>query len=392
MFQIDNIKRIIQINSKKFNYYNTDNFSSCHSRGIYEIGTDDYYESGTAEEMNMSFFEYIKALSIEIIPNNISFSIISRYNDKIESPLEEVMFPFTKIEFLKKEDAFYVVFSSLAPAEDWELNWTFEYYFENIMKICDVYSDINLKGVDPSSQYNEETKYIFIKVDYYKYATIEQAFYYALSMLKKIISEVEANLHGISDYIRLINEWEHNLDNGEEGYWKGLLSKYSWIISQCFSTPHLIFQSEAYVGGQNITGKNGNFIDYAYINKTTNNISLIEIKAPTTKLIGRRFRNTYSLSSELAGSINQLLRYKDILVKDYYHNLGLSSQPFRVYSPRSILIIGNYDFLNDAQKNCFEIFRNEFKNIEIVTYDELLLKIKHMLHLFGKRGGNFELG
>ena len=112
---------------------------------------------------------------------------------------------------------------------------------------------------------------------------------------------------------------------------------------------------------------------------------MIEIKTPETKLLGREYRNVYTISSELSGAINQLLSYKDEIQKNYY--TVLRDETSQLINPKCILIIGKLNDLNmnERGKNSFEIFRRDLKDIEIVTYDELFGKIELFLNLFFKK-------
>lgn len=60
----------------------------------------------------------------------------------------------------------------------------------------------------------------------------------------------------------------------------------------------------------------------------------------------------------------------------------------RIYTvyPRSLLIYGNTGELDSTEKrNCFEVFRGQLKNTEVVTYDELL---KRAQFIVGEMGGH----
>jgi len=128
-----------------------------------------------------------------------------------------------------------------------------------------------------------------------------------------------------------------------------------------------------------------------YQNKITKNVSLIEIKTPETKLMGSEYRNgIYAISSELSGSINQLLSYKDEIQKNYYS--VLRDGTYQLINPKCILIIGNItgSYVNEDKKSSFEIFRKNLKDVEIATYDELFCKIELFLNLLYGKDNNLE--
>ena len=110
---------------------------------------------------------------------------------------------------------------------------------------------------------------------------------------------------------------------------------------------------------------------------------IVEIKTPNTKIMGSKYRNNiYSVTEELTGSINQLLKSKDQLLKEYFVLNGSSDEKFNIFEPKCVLIVGRFDKINADQITSFELFRNTIKNVQIITYDELLQKIKNLTNLF----------
>lgn len=116
-----------------------------------------------------------------------------------------------------------------------------------------------------------------------------------------------------------------------------------------------------------------------YRNNLTGNIALIEIKTPLTLLLGKEYRaDIYAPSNELSGGINQLLRYKDCLTKDWNSIGGKGTINF---NPECLLIIGKTDELNNEDKIAsFELFRSNLSHIRIITFDEVKAKIKNLIN------------
>lgn len=48
---------------------------------------------------------------------------------------------------------------------------------------------------------------------------------------------------------------------------------------------------------------------------------------------------------------------------------------FDAYDPKTYLIIGNSEDLKESELESFELFRNELKNIEIITFNEIVDKL-----------------
>jgi len=196
---------------------------------------------------------------------------------------------------------------------------------------------------------------------------------------------------GVSNVRKILEIWGENSQNDDEEFWQQTFQKHSWILSQLVSYPIVILDSKAYVGGKSVSNKGGNIIDFLYQNNVTSNVVLIEIKTPSTKLLGREYRNVYSISEELSGSVNQLLNYKEELQKNYLSLKEDKDFDFKSFNPHCLVIAGDSknELDNKVKIKAFEIFRNDLRNVEIVTYDELKIKIDLLLEIFeGNKSAN----
>jgi hypothetical protein len=168
-----------------------------------------------------------------------------------------------------------------------------------------------------------------------------------------------------------------------EKYWQTLFSENPFILNLAFGYPIIKFSEQVCVGGRTFSGAGDKFADFLVKNNSTNNSALIEIKTPGTKLLSNNpYRGSvYTPSSEFSGSINQLLDQKYKFQKEI-DSLKNNSRSYDLesYSVSCVLIIGKTPEEID-QKKSFELFRGNSKDIEIITFDELLEKLKQ-LHSF----------
>lgn len=200
-----------------------------------------------------------------------------------------------------------------------------------------------------------------------------------IDSLKKINS-----LIGVSNLKKLLDIWNASRRNSSEEFWQSTFERHAWAISQAFSHPVVVLRKKAYVGGKVIGNDRGNVVDFLYQNKITSNVSLIEIKTPTTKLLGSQYRqNAYSLSPDLSGSVTQLSVYKDELQKSFYGLVRQEQDQFLSLNPQCLLIAGCFELeeMTPAGKRSFELFRSDLKHIQIITFDELFEKINLLLRL-----------
>lgn len=191
-----------------------------------------------------------------------------------------------------------------------------------------------------------------------------------------------ASLEGLKRVEALMRE---NLDNGKEEFWQQkVFNENQWVLAQIFSCPCTIYAQKAFVGGKSLDNKGGNVCDFIYRNKMTQNVALIEIKTPCTEIVGKPYRETYSMSLDMSGAVNQVLNYCDELQKNFStltRDLE-EADTVRAFSPKCVVVIGKISTLNAKQQKAFELYRNSFNNLTIITFDELHQKICDLMSVF----------
>ncbi len=174
-----------------------------------------------------------------------------------------------------------------------------------------------------------------------------------------------------------------------EKKWETLFKENSWIISNLFSLPVLLFANQAYVGGKEIFNTNGKVTDFLFKNSLTDNLAIIELKTHKTPLLDKkpyRGSDVYSLSAELSGSVNQVLDQRQNLLNEFHALRSKSGQKdwFESFNSKCLIIAGNIKDLPLNGKRSFEIFRNNLYGVEIITFDEVLQKIEAFANLIKK--------
>ncbi len=179
----------------------------------------------------------------------------------------------------------------------------------------------------------------------------------------------------------LVEETRRLLDKkSSESEWQNFFNENPFILFLVFGYPVVKIQDQASVGGRKLSGAGDKITDFLIKNNLSNNCALIEIKKPSTPLLNsKEYRGgVFSPSSELSGSINQILdqKYKfqkEIsLIKD---NSGVYDM--ESYAVDCVLIIGTMP-LEKEKKKSFEMFRYNSKDVRIYTFDELVHKLKDM--------------
>ncbi len=310
-----------------------------------------------------NLYELIKKYKISDIEENIEFIIEDINLGKKPKILELIPYPFWGIKISISQNQFIITFEMIQEIGfdyEWDKKWTNEFYFDNISRELKLEQDLIV-------EYQKEdfiTLDLSVKVEE---EIIENAVKKAIERMKKAILKVESSINGLTGFFEVIEIWNNKKINKSEMFWHKLLKKYSWLLSLIINEPTIIVDDEAYIGGKSLHNKKGKIIDFIYQNKLSKNLALIEIKTPQTKILGQKYRQTYSLSNQLTGAINQLLEYKDQFQKNYYSLKFNSNIDFNLVSPNLYLIIGNQENLSREEKECFENFRKNFKGITLIT-------------------------
>jgi hypothetical protein len=90
--------------------------------------------------------------------------------------------------------------------------------------------------------------------------------------------------------------------------------------------------------------------------------------------------DVFSASKDLTGCIGQVLNQRDNFQKEFY-TITRAGQVAESFNSRALVVIGNMGDLTAEQRTAFELFRSNSRDVEILTFDELELKIKSLLQI-----------
>jgi hypothetical protein len=186
---------------------------------------------------------------------------------------------------------------------------------------------------------------------------------------------------GIATLHDALRVWGNNSTNSSEQFWQDQFTKRSFLLEQIFSYPVLLIKAKAYMGGKSIYNDGANYGDFLYKHALTSSAILVEIKTPTTPLLGPEYRDgIYNASAQLTGAILQVLDYRKSLTEEF--RILRKNDDIDMCDPPCKVIIGNISELNNAEKKkSFELFRRHFNGVEVLTYDEVFLRISNLLRL-----------
>jgi hypothetical protein len=172
-----------------------------------------------------------------------------------------------------------------------------------------------------------------------------------------------------------------NASNGDESFWQEFFKTNSWVLARLYSHPYVLVQDQAYVGGKTIDNRGGSLADFLYENRLTGNVLIVEIKSPTTTLLGSQYRNrVFPPSVEVVGAITQALTNRRTLIEEY-GSTRPEGDSWSPSSPRCLVVAGSarLERMSANQRTSFELFRNQLRDLDLVTFDELAEQVQRLL-------------
>lgn len=179
----------------------------------------------------------------------------------------------------------------------------------------------------------------------------------------------------------MIDKYEAMLAKSmNETKWQKFFEANTFILSMVFSVPTVFVQETPYVHGKRVNGQGGKFSDFLVRGQGTGNAMLIEIKAPATKILTFYRDEQPRPSQELTGSITQVLGQRRKLTVGWA-NLKVDDagnlKDTELHSPQAAVLIGMLP-KSKSDQEAFEAYRNVLTGITILTFDELLLRLKYL--------------
>lgn len=184
-------------------------------------------------------------------------------------------------------------------------------------------------------------------------------------------------------------------ESGEEVIWHHFFKENDWIIGLNTDIRFIRdFLSEQKIGTENSQGKGSPKLDLLGISYFT---TLIELKTSNTKIFktaksSNSRTNTWDFTTDFIEAYSQTLSQRTEIHKnkEIIEETGkkLDTEVHRILDPKSVLIFGNRNIEfphnrsveNSIKSDCFERFRRDIRNLEIITYDELFERAYHIVY------------
>lgn len=183
----------------------------------------------------------------------------------------------------------------------------------------------------------------------------------------------------------LISKFQARLSNQtlKENSWQKFLSNNPFILRLAFGLPAIVFREQMPVGGVDFDNKGGKLADFVVKSGAVGNLSIVEIKTPNSKLLSKtEYRGgIHAPSSGLSGAVTQVMDQRYLLQENIAMFLRNSTrEEVHTYAVGCIVVIGTTPTAEPARKS-LELYRNNLRGVTVITFDELLDKLK-ALHTF----------
>jgi len=196
-----------------------------------------------------------------------------------------------------------------------------------------------------------------------------------------------------------LNTFRENIEtnNNDESFWQNFFEKNDWIFGYGLNYQFLhLLKDQPYYGGMTYKGTGSQKGDFLMSTEADSKFTiLVEIKTPATKLLSysksepiqiKNLRNdVWLLSTDLLGAISQIqvnCRTWSLDSQRSENTRQLEKENIFTVEPKGILIIGNTTELvrDESIVSCFESFRRNTNNPEIITFDELYKRAEFIVN------------
>jgi hypothetical protein len=256
-------------------------------------------------------------------------------------------------------------------------------------------NDVEIKKYIKARVYGVLKDYLNIpdkpEVDYLKYLRKKNEIVRTNLKLQNEISLIE-----LEKYKFLYNELSQMLTHEDEYSEKTWQSKIMNIILLIYPKYLLSFQD---VQIDDTIKSTNRYLDYIFVD-FVGNIDIVEIKKPFDNCLVSKnvYRGNHIPLRELSGAIMQIEKYiyhllrfgktgedrlNDVINKKHSNKLQNANIKLKIINPKGLIIMGREINLSEEQKNDFEFIKRKYKNImDILTYDDLLLRISSLINKF----------
>lgn len=188
-----------------------------------------------------------------------------------------------------------------------------------------------------------------------------------------------------------LEEFEREMQSGQwsERQWQEFFERQPWVFGYgLYYRVMRPFDREMTVSAGGVDNRERSVIDF--LMQFTDHTALVEIKRPDTPIFktvrgGDSRAGTHAFSDKFTGAVSQILEQKAEWLSfaesgKHFSRDGTTPLTARTRNAKTILVVGSRTEFERAtshrdkqiMQDTFELFRQDLRSIEIITFDELL--------------------
>ncbi|WP_057385046.1 Shedu immune nuclease family protein [Pseudomonas aeruginosa] len=173
-----------------------------------------------------------------------------------------------------------------------------------------------------------------------------------------------------------------------ESAWQKFFERNAFILTMVFARPVRLLHTQFHAQSAGLDGRGALVGDFLFAEQGFG-IAIVEIKKPASPLMGAQpYRNTkvFSPSAELTGGVMQVLHQRNKIRENWLPH-SRDSELLKKSRPDAIkcVVVAGMLPKDDYRSQSFEVFRDASKDVEVITFDELLGKLKLLLEHLAPR-------
>lgn len=182
--------------------------------------------------------------------------------------------------------------------------------------------------------------------------------------------------------------------NPDERAWQTFFETHPFVLSIAFPHPVLLIRGQAHVGGTTIDGRGESIVDFLFRQGLTGSVAIVEIKTARTRLLHNTpFRGTmHAAHADLCAAISQALDQRAELTTNFHaraQNPGMDGT--HVGHVHCLVVAGRNPDTADKRRS-LDLFRSATKDVAVVTFDELLEKLRAIHRAMSASAAGVEAG
>lgn len=171
-----------------------------------------------------------------------------------------------------------------------------------------------------------------------------------------------------------------------EPRWQAFFKANPFVIGLAFPHPVIMIQDQAHVGGTMLCGAGESIVDFLFAQRFTGSLALVEIKRPSTKLVdAKTFRgDLHAPHKDLTSAMAQVLDQRFQLLNNFAAKSHAPELKDTHVSAVNCIVIAGKVPATIQEKRSLDLFRHSSKDVVVVTFDELLEKLREILRLMAR--------